>query len=145
LANSVADGTVSTPKILDGAVTTSKLLDGSVTTPKLLDGAVATAKLADGSVSTSKLAVGSVTYSKLAAALDPNRPSDSPINQVTCMQWDTAYHNFQTVCSVNTPGRLTGISLKSFTYGGFNTPFTLRITIDGTAYSLGLLVNNGST
>ncbi len=63
-AEKLADGAVTTPKLVDGAVTTGKLADGAVTTVKLADGAVATPKLVDGSVTTAKLADGAVATPK---------------------------------------------------------------------------------
>lgn len=43
---SVADNTISTPKLVDGAVTGPKLADGAVSTVKLADGAVSRSKVA---------------------------------------------------------------------------------------------------
>jgi hypothetical protein len=64
---SLADLSVTTPKLADGAVVELKLADGAVTTDKLAGGAVTTEKLANGAATTDKLADGAVTTAKLAA------------------------------------------------------------------------------
>lgn len=62
----MADGQVTTSKILDANVTTAKLAADSVTTAKIVDANVTTAKLNDLSVTTDKLAADAVTNAKLA-------------------------------------------------------------------------------
>jgi hypothetical protein len=48
----VADGSITTPKMADASVTEAKLSDNAVTGPKIADGSVTTAKLAPGVIPT---------------------------------------------------------------------------------------------
>jgi hypothetical protein len=74
-ARELADGSINSDKldanlsaqlgVADGSVTTAKIVSGAVTTPKLADGAVTELKLADGAVTTPKLADEAVTEAKL--------------------------------------------------------------------------------
>jgi len=74
-ARELADGSISADKlaveleaqlgVADGSVTTAKIVDLAVTTAKLADLAVTTAKLADLAVTAAKIAAGAVTETKL--------------------------------------------------------------------------------
>jgi len=77
VAQSVADGAVTTAKIADSAVTTAKIADSAVTTAKINADAVTNAKLADnsvdseqyvdGSIDTAHIADSQITVAKMAA------------------------------------------------------------------------------
>lgn len=54
----IADGAISTAKIVDSAVNAAKIATGAVTQAKIAGGAVGTSQLADGSVTSAKLAGG---------------------------------------------------------------------------------------
>jgi microcystin-dependent protein len=91
----IADGAITTAKLVDGAVTTLKIADGAVTAIKLAadsvtqtaladnsvgtneiqGSAVVTAKIADAAITTIKILDGSVTNAKLAGAIDPTKVS----------------------------------------------------------------------
>jgi hypothetical protein len=57
----MADGSVTSAKILDGTITSVDLATGVITSSKIANGAVTTAKIADGAVTSSKLAPGAAT------------------------------------------------------------------------------------
>jgi hypothetical protein len=65
----LADGAVTSAKILDGTIATADLADSSVTSAKILDGTVAIADLASSAKVTSGRAVGTGTYTALTATL----------------------------------------------------------------------------
>lgn len=62
----LADGSVTSAKILDGTVAAADLANNSVTSAKIVDGAVATADLADNSVTSAKVLNGEVATVDLA-------------------------------------------------------------------------------
>lgn len=64
-ADDLAADSVTAEKIADGAITTAKLVAGSVTETKIADGAISTAKLALNSVTSLNIAPASVTNEKL--------------------------------------------------------------------------------
>ncbi len=59
-------GTLGTSNIADGAITSAKILDGTIATGDLADGAVTTVKISDSNVTEAKIGPGAVTASKLA-------------------------------------------------------------------------------
>lgn len=75
IANTVADGGITTSKLAigsvsssrlaDGAVTTNKLAGGSVTSNSILDGNVLNADLADNAITTLKIMPGAIDASRL--------------------------------------------------------------------------------
>ncbi|HEY3430709.1 MAG TPA: hypothetical protein VGK39_08540, partial [Cyclobacteriaceae bacterium] len=64
----LADGSVTTAKVVDGTLITADLADGSVTTAKILDATIATADLADGSVTTAKITDGTLTNADVSTS-----------------------------------------------------------------------------
>ena len=60
-ATSIADGAVTSAKILDATVVSGDLADNAVTSAKILDATVATGDLADGSVTSAKIVDGAIT------------------------------------------------------------------------------------
>ncbi|MEI7837697.1 MAG: hypothetical protein WCK05_14955, partial [Planctomycetota bacterium] len=61
----ILDGTIATADIADGAVTTGKILDGTIATADMADGAVTSAKILDGTIATADIADGAVTTGKI--------------------------------------------------------------------------------
>lgn len=106
----------------------------------------ATAFAGDGSALTGVLpADGSVTLSKLSPYLRLTLPKTRVSNYVKA---NDSNGNWIMVFSVNTPGMLTGMSLKSQLYnpgGDSHAEFTLRITLDGTSWLIpGLNIPRGN-
>jgi hypothetical protein len=74
---SIADGSVTTAKIVDsavvaakvaaGAIETAKIADGAATEAKIATSAITTTKISDLAISTPKLAAGAVTAAKITA------------------------------------------------------------------------------
>lgn len=62
----VADGSVTTNKIVDDAVTGDKIADDTIDSEHYVAGSIDTEHLADGAVTTAKVADGSITQAKLA-------------------------------------------------------------------------------
>jgi len=67
VAQSVADGAVTTAKIADNAVTTAKINADAVTNAKLADNSVDSEQYVDGSIDTAHLADSQITVAKMAA------------------------------------------------------------------------------
>ena len=65
-ANSIADNSISTSKILDGAVTGPKMASNAITEGKISDSAVTTTKIDDGAVTGPKIASNAVTEGKIS-------------------------------------------------------------------------------
>jgi Repeat of unknown function (DUF5907) len=65
----LADGSVTTPKLAERAVTTAKLADGAVGTNQLTDGSVSNAKLGSGAVTTDKISPGTVSEDRLSSGV----------------------------------------------------------------------------
>jgi hypothetical protein len=65
-ANDLADSAVTSAKILDSTITAADLADASVTAAKIADGAVTSAKITDGTITAADLAANSVTTAKIA-------------------------------------------------------------------------------
>jgi hypothetical protein len=65
-SSKLADGAITTPKILDGAVIASKMAVNSVATASIQDSAVTTAKIAALAVTSASLADDAVTNAKIA-------------------------------------------------------------------------------
>jgi len=63
----LADGAVVTTKIPDNAITTSKIIDQGIITAKLRDGAVTAAKMPDNVITETKIAPGSISTGKIQA------------------------------------------------------------------------------
>jgi len=53
---------VSTGQIADGSITTAKILDGTIQGGDIADGAITSAKIADGTITTADIALNSVQY-----------------------------------------------------------------------------------
>lgn len=66
-ATQIADGSITTIKLVDDSVTSAKIVDGAISDTKILGHAVTTAKIAIGAVTDQELAVGAVTAVKVAA------------------------------------------------------------------------------
>ena len=64
-AMTVADGAITTNKILDGAVTSDKL-NGDIKTGQILDDAITSEKIKDGEVQENDIADGAITADKIA-------------------------------------------------------------------------------
>jgi len=137
ISGSVADGSVTTVKILDLNVTTGKIADLAVTTAKIADLAVTTAKLADLAVTTAKLASASVTVAKISAT---GTPSAS-----TYLRGDGVWGAGAGVTSVATSGGVTGGTITSTGTVSIDTNNAAGIG----AYALmrlnGVSVSNGAT
>jgi hypothetical protein len=56
---------VGTAGIADGAITTAKILDGTIATGDVADGAITTAKILDGTIATGDIADNAITFAKL--------------------------------------------------------------------------------
>ena len=67
VAQSVADGAVTTAKIADSAVTTAKINADAVTNAKLADNSVDSEQYVDGSIDTAHIADSQITVAKMAA------------------------------------------------------------------------------
>ena len=91
-SSKLADGAISTPKILDAAVTASKMAVNSVATASIQDSAVTTAKIAALAVATASLADDAVTNAKIAdtavntaqlasSAVTTDKVADSAVTQ----------------------------------------------------------------
>jgi hypothetical protein len=63
--NAIPDGTITTPKLADGSVSSAKILDGTIQTIDLADGSVTSAKIAVGGVGQANLAANCVTTDKI--------------------------------------------------------------------------------
>ena len=91
-SSKLADGAITTPKILDAAVTASKMAVNSVATASIQDSAVTTAKIAALAVATASLADDAVTNAKIAdtavntaqlasSAVTTDKVADSAVTQ----------------------------------------------------------------
>lgn len=79
-ANSIADNSISTSKILDGAVTGPKMASNAVTEGKISDSAVTTTKLDDGAVTGPKIASNAITEGKISdSAITTIKIDDSAV------------------------------------------------------------------
>ncbi|MFM9008578.1 MAG: hypothetical protein ACKORE_08355, partial [Bacteroidota bacterium] len=67
---SVATGGIANSMIADGAVTSAKILDGTIANVDMATGSVNSSTIADGSISTADMADNSVNGSKLAMGSD---------------------------------------------------------------------------
>ncbi len=63
----IANGSLATDDLADGAVTSAKILDGTIQSADIGAGEVKTVNLGDGAVQTAKLAAGAVTNDKIGA------------------------------------------------------------------------------
>lgn len=77
----LADGAITTPKILDANVTEAKVATGAITNAKLGALAVTAAKIDTGAVTTSKIANGNVTAAKLDTGAAVANIGYTPINK----------------------------------------------------------------
>ena len=81
VAQSVADGAVTTAKIADSAVTTAKINADAVTNAKLADNSVDSEQYVDGSIDTAHLADSQITVAKMAAnSVDSDQYVDGSID-----------------------------------------------------------------
>jgi len=65
-AETIADEAIITTKLADGSVSSSKILDGTITAQDLADGSVIAVKVADDAVTTAKIADGTITEDDLS-------------------------------------------------------------------------------
>jgi len=65
-AADLADSAIITTKLANGSVTSAKILDGTLTAVDLKDGAIITLKIADGAVNSEKISDGTITATDLA-------------------------------------------------------------------------------
>ena len=81
VAQSVADGAVTTAKIADSAVTTAKINADAVTNAKLADNSVDSEQYVDGSIDTAHIADSQITVAKMAAnSVDSDQYVDGSID-----------------------------------------------------------------
>lgn len=87
-ASSIADGSITNPKLATNAVATVNLQDGSVATAKIANQAVTETQLAAASVGTAELIANAVTAPKLGADLAgfmlPYAGSSTPAGWLSC-------------------------------------------------------------
>ena len=81
VAQSVADGAVTTAKIADSAVTTAKINADAVTNAKLADNSVDSEQYVDGSIDTAHIADSQITVAKMSAnSVDSDQYVDGSID-----------------------------------------------------------------
>lgn len=136
----IKDANVLTAKIADAAVTTVKIADNNVTTPKILDGAVTTAKILDANVTVAKLAGGFRPITGSSRNLVVFRTLAAPNNKLTATA-DELILTGAGVCylasTVNITADVTASGLNGLDTGAEanSTWYYLFVIYDGTTVS----------
>jgi hypothetical protein len=112
---SLADGGVTSVKVLDGTLATADLADGSVTSAKVLDGTISSADITNGTIATADVADAAVTDVKIASGITVSKliPSTTNGQVLTTVGGATTWATLPasgtgTVTSVATGAGLTG-------------------------------------
>ncbi|MER5222835.1 hypothetical protein [Streptomyces flaveus] len=153
----IADGAITTPKILAGAVTTDKLIALAVTAEKIASLAVTTDKLDALSVTADKLAVNSVTATKIAAGVID--ATHIKAGAITAEKLDADAINGKTITGATirtaaSGGRIVLDSARLTAYGAGaqkivldpnnDSPFLYFTSDDGTNYAYLQVTGTGS-
>jgi hypothetical protein len=138
-ASAIADGAVTSAKILDGTIATADLANNAVTSAKIADGAIVNADLANDAVTSAKVLDGSI----LGADLAPNTVTSAQLADSIDLGTTNiagALNVYRT--SANTPSvSVFGSASQISTYGSDGLE---QIRLWGSSYGE-LLLNDSST
>ena len=141
--DSIADGSITTAKILDGTIIADDIANGAITSAKILDGTIVAGDIADGAITSAKILDGTIALADLAAAV---ANALVPVGTIVATARTTAPTGWLLCDGTSTTGYTALIALVGATTPDMRGKFPIgdnsTLTLLGTGGSATIVANN---